>query len=257
MGLGTIIAFVGGGLWYLNRRKKAKGTGTGGTGTSGGSGVDADYQVVSAWLGGATNADAVPWVLLLHGQASTPEEAIANWPIQRPLRVLAPRGRYPHDGKRSFVDPAITDPAARDAALRDEALRLAQLVDDLSEGKQLGDAKQGPKPVRLVVVGLDVQGGLAAALGLADPLHVRSAFGTGGVVPPAWVPLKLPLLNNLQIPIVRKISYGNSVAQDSQAVALALQRGFNFNQTLLDGPPTLAAWRQWLLDEADPMIETP
>lgn len=232
--------------WY--KRRKAKGPADDPGDKWGGT-----YTMISKFVGGATSTDnpRPPLVVLLHGQASNPLEALSQFALERPAQVVVPLGQYRHgdDGRFSYVDPNLAGDA-RDKALRDEVGRLAKAIDAFA-------ADAAPVPRRAIVVGLDASGPLAAALALTDPLNVRYAWATGGVFPPAWVPAKMPLLNNLQKPVVYKLSYGDAVPVDEAAAKLANSLGMPFNVTVVNGVPTTQAWLDWMLPELEPLLLTP
>jgi hypothetical protein len=207
------------------------------------------YDVVSQYRGGAKIGDKVPLVVLLHGQDSTPAEALGQFGLERPSLVVAPIGRHVSGVGRAFVDPKLLGDAY-DKAMRDEVTTLAAAITHL-----LND--MASVPPRAIVVGLGASGALAATLGLAAPLQVRYAWGTGGAVRPAWVPLALPQLQNLPRPQVRKLSYGLGAAFDNAAAKLAEERGMDMRVTVMQAQPTTAQWQEWMMPELEPLVETP
>lgn len=223
------------------------------------------YEFVSGYAGGAKEGDDVPVVVLLHGQNSTPQEAIDRVPITRPARVLVPRGLVPEaNGKFSFFNRNLTG-AARDAAIYEASTALGKAVSDVVEAKDYGVTKPAT-PKRAVVVGLDVSGPLAIAVALRNPLQVRQAWAEGGSgVPGTWLPASMPPMNNLAKPVIRKISYGPALDIDVGTAKKASDMGWFYVVSPVDGGVVVdndnkplegpAAARAFWANELLPMLE--
>lgn len=209
-----------------------------------------DYQTIDAYFGGAKPGDQdLPTIVLLHGEGSTPTQALktlegaemfANgWP--HPVRVLVPMGRFGDQKHRFYVDPTTKTKAEWQQAQRIEA-------DSLGAWLTTALAAYASKPAKPIVVGLGANGAAAVRMALTQPALVRQAYGTGGAVPSYWAGVP-PLVG--PGPIIRKLSYGDGVAADDAAQAAAKERGFDFETMDLGEPPSEATVQKWLLPQLD------
>lgn len=207
---------------------------------------------VEAYIGGAEPGQELPLIFLLHAEGSTPEAAIDLLsPVVYPARVVAPAGRFSKAGGRFFVNPELAGPSYW-IALRKELTRLGGVLEET-----ITSSTPLPSPPRAMVIGLGAAGSLAIGLGLQMPLRVRYAWGVGGAVPSSWVLLSMPKLNNLQRPVLRKITFGEAVTVDNDTAALAKSRGNDLELMQLPGPPSTDVVRKWLLGDLQEFLLTP
>ncbi len=208
-----------------------------------------EQDIVEDYVGSGEPGQPLPLIILLHAEGSTAEQAMAVLaPLEQPARVLAPLGRYQLDGKRYFINPNLVGDAYREA-LKAELDRLVGVVEGIVDAA-------GAVPTRAVVVGLGAAGGLAIGIGLRAPLSVRQAWGTGGAVPLAWIPLTYTKLLNLQRPQLRKLSFGEGVAVDDASSQLARDRGFDFSTMTVNGPPSIELVQKWMLGDLAELLNT-
>jgi hypothetical protein len=212
-------------------------------------GTSESFEVIEAYVGGGQPGQQLPLIIVLHSEDSDQGEALALLEgLQKPARVLVPLGRVPTPGGRHSYYGLELSGEAYFKAQRDEALRLANW---------LPGVVGGAVPPRCIVIGLGASGPLACALAMGLPLLVRQAYGTGGVVPSAWVPLSPGQLGNLQRPVIRKMSFGAAVPIENVTQKLAQSRGFNFDTITFFSPPSQAAVTKWLLPQVSELLDTP
>lgn len=217
------------------------------------------YTAIDAYFGGAKPDQAgLPTIVLLHGEGSTPTEALktlegkdmfANgWP--GPVRVVVPMGRYGDQKSRYYVDPAKTKTRADfQSAQRQEADVIADwMAGSLNVYKSV--------PQKAIIVGLGANGATAVQVALRRPELVRQAYGTGGAVPSYWV-AGAASLNGQKGPAIRKISYGDGISADDAAQKAAKDRGWDFETLDLPEPPSESTVQKWLLPQIDEQLLTP
>ncbi|GEM_PF-5432080 len=207
-----------------------------------------------AYVNGAEEGQALPLVVVLHADGSSPSAAIDL--IRPPLgmtgaaRIIAPAGRYGSGNTRFFVNPNFKG-VSYWIALRKELTRLGEQLETFVTEAPM------PAPPRAMIVGLGSGGALAIGLGLQMPIRVRQAWGVGGAVPSSWVPLAMPALNNMQRPTLRKITYGEAVETDNATAKLAQSRGADFSLMQVAGPPDMDTVRKWIIADLDLFLNTP
>jgi hypothetical protein len=218
----------------------------------------AEPDLGDGYVGGGEPGQALPLIILLHAEGSSPEAARAVLaPLQQPARVITIPGAHRNGNDQFFyIDPQLI-PNSDDevmakkyaAAQVDEITRLVGIVETIVKGA-------GAVPMRAVLVGLGASGALAAAVAMRTGYTVRQAWGTGGTVQAGWVPDKAPQLNNMQRPQMRKLSY-EEPGYEASVVALAQKRGFDFQIFPLLGPPDLEAVQVWMLADLAVLLGTP
>jgi len=215
------------------------------------------FTVVDAYFGGAKPGDTgLPTIVLLPGEGSNPTAAfktlegadqyVNGW--TKPVRILVPVGRYSDGNARYYVAPVPGQSRA------DYLNAQRQAADEVAAWLAQAVANYTSAPPKVIVVGLGANGAMAVRIALVRPDLVRQAYGTGGAVPSTWA--EVPPLQGPG-PAIRKISYGDGIATDAAAQAVAKDRGYDFETMTLPEPPSEATVQKWLLPQLDDGLLVP